>query len=103
VADVFNALAELERRYDGPIPETLRRHVHSSAERRLRIEAQGQADLFAALVWNQVEAIRLARRTGAIPDYLLADLKLYRQHEFWWRRETQRLAATVTPSGDDAP
>lgn len=85
VADVLDALAEVERRYDGPIPETLRQLVHSSAERRLLIETQGQADLFAALVWDQAEAIRPARRTGAIPDHLLADLKLCRQHEFWWR------------------
>jgi hypothetical protein len=105
MADSWDTLAALERRYDGPIPEPLRQVARlGSVERALSIEAEGQTDFFAALIRSQIEAIRSARRAGSIPPRLLADLKLYRRQEFWWRSQAQRLRAIVaTPSAADAP
>lgn len=103
--DVLTALAELERFYDGPIPESLRNGAqYDNFSRHLLIEARAQTDLFAALIRDQIEAIRRARRDGPIPSMLLSDLALYRRQEMLWRREAQRLdAILVTPSADDAP
>jgi hypothetical protein len=104
--DVLSAMAALERRYDGPIPEPLRQIARDgSTDRRLLIEADGQTDFFTSLIRDQIEAIRRARRGGPIPGRLLDDLKLYRRHEFWWRREAQRLRAAIvaTPSAADVP
>ncbi len=103
MVDVLDALAELERRYDGPIPEPLRRNFRVFAESRLLIDARGQADLFGALIRSQIEAIRRARRAGIVPGRLLADLKLYRRQEFCWRQEARRLDAAIMPTADDAP
>jgi hypothetical protein len=90
--DLPDAMAALEWRYDGPIPEPLRKIArYGSADRRLLLEAEGQADLFAALTRDQIAAIRRARSDGPIPSRLLADLKLYRGQECWWRREADRL------------
>jgi hypothetical protein len=103
IADALAAFETLERRYDGPIPEPLRRAARfGSAQRRLLAEAEGQARFFAALVADQIESIRGARRLGTVPPRLFADLKLYRRQELWWRREAWRLAA-VTPSAGDVP
>jgi hypothetical protein len=102
VADVLGTLAELERRYDGPIPESRRQCLRNSGHHGLLVEARGQAQLFRALVLDQTEAIRRARHNGVIPGRLLADLKLYRQHDFLWRREVRRLEATIKPSAGDA-
>lgn len=103
--DVLTALAALERVYDGTIPEIRRRGArYDRVERLLLLEARGQADLFAALIRDQIEAIRRARRDGPIPSMLLADLALYRRQENRWRRERQRLETIlVMPSAGDVP
>ena len=102
--NVLMAIATLERRYDGPIPEPLRQFaLHGIPEARLHAEALGQANVFAALIRSQIEAIRRARGDGPLPMRLLDDLKLYRREEYWWRRETQRLQAVLRRSADDAP
>jgi hypothetical protein len=103
--DSLSVMAALERRYDGPVPEPLRQVARvGSADRRLLFDAEGQSDFFAALIRGQIEAIRRARRDGAIPARLFADLKLYRRQELWWRGEVQRLrAAVATRLAGDAP
>ena len=99
----LSMLAALEARYDGPIPEPLRRTVGASAPRTLA-EAEGQARFFAALVRWQIDAIRRTRRAGgAVPERLFADLTLYRRQQCWWRREAKRCRAGVTPSAADVP
>jgi hypothetical protein len=92
-------LAELERRFDGPIPEPLRRIAAlGSAERVLLLEAEGQAMFFRALIRDQIEAIRRHRKgRGGVPESLLRDLALYRRQELFWRREAARLQAIVQP------
>jgi len=103
--DVLGALAALERLYDGSIPEALRRAApYERLEQMLLLEARGQTDLFAALIRNQIEAIRRARPDGPIPSMLLSDLALYRRQEIRWRREKERIEAILAmPSGGDVP
>ena len=105
-ADSTDAMAALEWRFDGPIPEPLRKiALCGSPGRRLLIEAEGQADFFAAMIRDQIEAIRRARRDGPVQGRLLADLKLYRRQEYRWRREVDRLRAAIaaTRSADGVP
>ncbi|HEY5211005.1 MAG TPA: hypothetical protein VIJ42_16325 [Stellaceae bacterium] len=98
------ALTALERCYDGPIPEPLRRRALSGcgAPPGL-IEAEGQADFFAGLVRAQIAAIRVSSGETAAWQRLHADLALYRQRWRWWRREMMRLRGGITPSAGDAP
>ncbi|HEX4113731.1 MAG TPA: hypothetical protein VH020_14455 [Stellaceae bacterium] len=98
VDPALGALAALEQRYDGPIPEPLKRiAIHGSAARRSFIEAASQAQFFSAMIRGQLEAIRRSRHGGAIPAGLYADLALYRRRRHWWRRETARLSAADAP------
>ncbi len=98
-AEALRALAELERRYDGPIPAPLRNAARlGSADRVLTIEALGQADFFATLIRNQIEAIRRARTGGAAQPSLWSDLALYRSRRRFWRNLTE-----IRRSGGDVP
>ena len=81
------AFAALELRYDGPLPEPIRRIAeHGSAAHWRLVEATGQGGLFAALIRDQMEAIRRCRGAGSIPPHLMADLALYRRRWQWWSR-----------------
>ena len=98
------ALAVLERCYDGPIPEPLRRRaLAGGSDSSGLMEAEGQADFFAGLVRSQIAAIRVSSGEKTAWQRLHADLALYRRRRRWWRRETMRLRGAVTPSAADAP
>jgi hypothetical protein len=89
--EALQTLAELERRYDGPIPEPLRNAARlGSAEQVLTVEALGQADFFATLLRNQIQAIRRARAGGTARPNLWADLALYRRRRRFRRAEAAR-------------
>ena|SRR5665213_4319995 len=98
------ALAALERCYDGPIPEPLRRRaLAGGSESSGLTEAEGQADFLAGLVRAQIAAIRVSSREKVAWRRLHADLALYRRRRLWWRREQVRLRGGITPSAADAP
>ena len=79
--------AELERRYDGPIPPPLRLVARLGSVRALRrLEAEGQSAFFTAMARGQLRAIRLRRADGSFYPALLADLALYRRERRRWRR-----------------
>ena len=101
-------LAELEWRYDGPIPEPLRRAAEfGGLERAQAVMAEGQAGFFTSLIHRQVVALRRTRADDAARRRLLADLALYRRRRRFWRDEARRWASLtadgVTPSVGDAP
>jgi hypothetical protein len=85
--DPLPAYAELERRYDGPVPPQLRLVARLGSARDLRrLEAEGQAAFFTAMARGQLRAIRLRRADGSFYPALLADLALYRRERRRWRR-----------------
>jgi hypothetical protein len=98
--DPLPALAELERRYDGAIPETARRvALLGSAGALAARQAAGQFRFFAALAQGQLRAIRLRRADGSFYPTLLSDLALYRREMRRWRRlqnEAVRPPSTVS-------
>ncbi len=92
------ALSELERRFDGPIPEPLRRAaLLGQSLLPLRLLAEAQVCFFAALVRGQIATIRQRRRDGSFYEHLLADLAFYRQRRRLWRRELARLHSFAEP------
>jgi hypothetical protein len=91
-AHCLAALSDLERRFDGPIPEPLRQATllgHSLLP--LRLLAKAQVCFFATLVRGQIAAIRQRRRDGSFYEQLVADLAFYRGRRRVWRRELRRL------------
>ena len=112
-ARALDALAELEQRYDGPIPEPLWRLARFGSIKPLRLmEAESQAAFFTRLARDQHAALRHARRVGLVPTGLTHDLALYRRRRRWWRRKAARLRGdgpekrapgAVTRSAGDVP
>jgi hypothetical protein len=85
--DPLRALAALERRYDGAIPEMARRVALAGSENAvIARQAAGQAGFFASLALSQLRAIRKRRADGSLYPGLLADLALYRSERTRWRR-----------------
>jgi len=86
-------LAELERRYDGPIPADLRAAALAGGARRLA-QARARADLrvYRGLIRDSIACLRALRRAADRPGRaareatLLAQLRWYRDR----RRETLR-------------
>lgn len=96
--DALAALAELERRYDGPIPEPLRRAALLGSGREVQFRhAAAQAGFFAARARGQIQAIRLRRAAGSLLPGMVADLALYRRERRRWRG----LARRLRNEGDD--
>jgi hypothetical protein len=84
--DPLRALAALERRYDGAMPEmALRIALAGSAKIVTARQAAGQAGFFADLARSQLRAIRMRRADGSLYSGLLADLALYRSERNRWR------------------
>ena len=96
--DAVAAMAALERRYDGAIPEAERRLARFGPSLIERLVAEGQAAFFRAAVLGQIDIIRRRRRDGSFYPALLDDLACYRRHWRRWRRVLYRLAA-----GAEAP
>ncbi|HEV2546306.1 MAG TPA: hypothetical protein VGU20_03130 [Stellaceae bacterium] len=99
-AHCLAALSELERRFDGPIPELLRRSTllgHSLLP--LRLVAEAQVCFFTSLIRGQIATIRQRRRDGSFYAQLVADLAFYRERRQLWRRELVRLRRLAETAG----
>ena len=91
--DPRRTLAELERRFDGPIPPALKLIARHGSLRAVRLlQARGQAAFFASMVRGQLRAIRARRQEGSFYPAMLKDLTLYRRQYRRWRRLARRLA-----------
>ena len=78
------ALEVLERRYDGPLPEPIRRALRAGSPRRAaRVQAEAETRFLAATIRHQLAAIRATRRRGRDDAPLCRDLAAYRRA---WRR-----------------
>lgn len=94
--DSIDPLTELERRYDGPIPEPLRLAARYGSAGIVRLlEAAGQAAFFRTMVRGQVATIRRRRLDGTFYPALLDDLALYRREWRRWRRLCRTLNASI--------
>lgn len=98
-SDTLGMLAELERRYDGPIPEPeLALARHGSQQAVLWLHALGQAAFFRRLIEGQIRAIRQRRRDGSFYPALLSDLALYRREWRQWQRRRRTLETVTAPA-----
>jgi len=87
-------LAELERRYDGPIPPHSRRAAElGSPEAVAQMLAAGECAFWKTMVLRQLAIIRARRADGSFYPALLADLRLYRATWRRWHRQRRALAA----------
>jgi hypothetical protein len=89
--------ADLERRYDGPIPLHLRDRALADnwqivEERR----AAARVKFFDDMAHFQVAAIRGRRQAGTAHAGLRRDLQLYLERRRHWRRVLGRLRDTAT-------
>ncbi len=90
-------LAELERRYDGPIPAPLRAAaLAGGAERLARRRARADLRVYRSLIRDTIACLRTLRRAPGQPEpatreaALLAHLRWYRDRRL---ESLQRLAA----------
>jgi hypothetical protein len=91
-------LGELERRFDGPVPEADRGFAHLGSVTAMELlRAKTETAFFAALVRGQIRAIRRRRAAGSAHSGLLEDLACYRRQHRAWRR------VAANPSDGEAP
>lgn len=97
---LLDTLDELERRFDGPIPEAERSFARfGSVTAMRRLQTTAETAFFAALVRRQINAIRRRRATGSVvPSRLIEDLDRYRRQHRAWRR-----LADDPPNGEAPP
>jgi hypothetical protein len=96
--DSLARLAELELRYDGPIPDALREEARlGSAEAVERLFATGQAAFLRSLIRGQIALIRRRRSDGTAYPALIRDLLLYRSEWRAWQRRCRALRDSETP------
>lgn len=94
--DPLAALGELERRFNGPIPEPLRQAAQLGSPELCRLRhAEAEAAFLKTLLRDQIQLIRRRRDAGSFHPSLLADLRLYRCRWRHWRRRA--LAAQAAP------
>lgn len=94
--DPLPALAALERRYDGPIPEPLLRAARlGSPALAALLLAEGQARFFKGMAQGQRAIIRRRRADGSLYPGLFADLAFYCRRWRAWRRRARRLRAAL--------
>jgi hypothetical protein len=80
-----------ERRFDGPLPEPLRRALRAgSAHAAARTEVRAELGFLAAGIRSQLASIRALRASGGCEVALRRDLALYRRA---WRRWRATLTA----------
>jgi hypothetical protein len=84
-------LSELERRFDGPVPEADLSFVRLGSVTAIgQRRAETEIAFFAALVRRQIRAIRRCRAAGSLHSGLLEDLARYRRQRRAWRRFAER-------------
>lgn len=95
--DPLAVLGELERRYNGPVPEPLRQaaQLGSADLARLR-HAEAEAAFQKTLLCDQVRLIRRRRAAGSFHPSLLADLRLYRRRWRHWHRRVMAARAVLS-------
>jgi hypothetical protein len=99
--DPLAALAELERRFNGPVPEPLRLAAQLGSAELCRLrQAEAQAAFLKTLLHDQVRLIRRRRADGSFHPSLLDDLRLYRRR---WRHWQRRVVALRAALPGDAP
>jgi hypothetical protein len=99
----LDALAELERRFNGPVPEPLRLAAQlGTAELCRRRHAEAEAAYLKTLLCGQIRLIRRRRAEGSFYPALLDDLRLYRRRWRHWRRHAALPRASV-PSAAGSP
>src|SRR5258708_37730035 len=90
------AFAELERIFNGPIPEAARLAArHGSSAIVLKIRARGDAGFFRAMARGQIQAVRRRRDDGSFYPAVADDLSFYLPHCPAWPRLAARPAAAV--------
>jgi hypothetical protein len=95
--DPLDAIAELERRFDGPIPEPVRLLARLGSEAAVQLlQAEGQAAFFKAMVTGQIRAIRRRRAEGSEYPAMAGDLALYRTQLRHWRGLARELRERVS-------
>lgn len=96
--DTLARLAELERRYDGPVPDNLRlaAHLGSAAAVELMVVA-GELAFWKSLALRQIDVIRRRRADGSFYESLVDDLRTYRDGWRRWNRRSHRLRAASRP------
>ncbi|MDE2229437.1 MAG: hypothetical protein KGL11_10410 [Alphaproteobacteria bacterium] len=88
------ALAAVERRSDGKLPDAACRAARFGGWVQLRrLECVGQAAFFRRMARGQIVAIRARRGDGSFYPALVDDLAFY-------RREARRWAALARQAGD---
>lgn len=91
-------LDELERLYNGPIPEPARSIARlGSPTALLLVRATAEAAFFAAMARGQLRTIRQRRADGTCYPALFDDLALYRRQRCWWRRLATTIAQREAP------
>ena len=94
--DLLARLAELERCYDGPVPEGLRLAAHlGSAEAAEVLFAAGEEAFHKSMVTRQLEIIRRRRADGSFYTSLLDDLQHYRDAWRQWHRRARNARAAA--------
>lgn len=96
----LDAMAALERRYDGPVPETLRRAARAGGAARLEAsEAMSRSALFDRRAQHARAALAGRRQAGGMPDATASrDLDHHRRAGLAWR-ERGAPAAAPPPRG----
>jgi hypothetical protein len=90
------AFAELERSFNGPIPEPARLAArHGSSAIVLRMRAGGEAGFFRAMARGQIRAIRRRRDDGSFYPALAEDLAFYLRHWRAWRHVASKLDSAL--------
>src|SRR5690348_2426646 len=81
----YTALDELERIYNGPIPEPARSIARIGSPAALMlVRATAEAAFFTAMARAQLATIRRRRADGTSYPALIADLALYRRQRRAW-------------------
>jgi hypothetical protein len=94
--DLLARLAELERRYDGPVPDGLRLAAHlGSAGSVELLFAAGEAAFYKSMVLRQLAIIRRRRADDSFYASLLSDLRYYRDLWRHWHGRARALRAAA--------
>jgi hypothetical protein len=89
-------LAQLERRYDGPVPEPERLLADFGSVGKVQLlVAAGNSAFYRGMVRQQIATIRRRRAAATAYPELLADLRLYRDRWRYWRRKHALAAALM--------
>jgi hypothetical protein len=101
--DPLAVLAELERRYNGPVPEPLRQAAQlGSAELSRLRHAEAEAAFLKTLLRDQIRLVRRRRAAGSFDPSLVDDLRLYRRRWRHWHRRALAAQAALTAQNASA-